>query len=274
MKPRHSHSHSHSSSRLAGLLLVAWPALAWAHSPVPGMGKFYSGMLHPVLAPAALIALVALGLLIGQRGLANARMPVLAFLVAVALGGVAGSQLGLQLGSETGSQTGMQTGSQTGPQTGMQTGMQTGSQTDRETGLQAPGLKVDTGLLALGLLVAACVLTAWQPPPAALLSLAGGVGALAGLGLSDMAVGEGRWVVLSGTWLGAAFLALGVAAVAELALQSWQQIGLRVVASWLAASALLVLGLQWAGPLPKGGQAKASSVTAPVPAPAPAPAIE
>ena len=260
MKPRHSHSHGHSSSRLAGLLLVAWPALAWAHSPVPGMGKFYSGMLHPVLAPAALIALVALGLLIGQRGLANARMPVLAFLVAVALGGVAGSQLGLQLGS------------QTGPQTGPQTGMQTGSQTDRETGLQAPGLKVDTGLLALGLLVAACVLTAWQPPPAALLSLAGGVGALAGLGLSDMAVGEGRWVVLSGTWLGAAFLALGVAAVAELALQSWQQIGLRVVASWLAASALLVLGLQWAGPLPKGGQAKASSVTAPVPAPAPAPA--
>ena len=268
MKPRHSHSHSHSSSRLAGLLLVAWPALAWAHSPVPGMGKFYSGMLHPVLAPAALIALVALGLLIGQRGLANARMPVLAFLVAVALGGVAGSQLGLQLGSQTGPQTGPQTGLQTGPQTDLQTGSQTGLQ----TGLQAPGLKVDTGLLALGLLVAACVLTAWQPPPAALLSLAGGVGALAGLGLSDMAVGEGRWVVLSGTWLGAAFLALGVAAVAELALQSWQQIGLRVVASWLAASALLVLGLQWAGPLPKGGQAKASSVTAPVPAPAPAPA--
>jgi len=74
-----------------------------------------------------------------------------------------------------------------------------------------------------------------------------------------------RWVVLSGTWLGAAFLALGVAAVAELARQAWQQIGLRVVASWLAASALLVLGLQWVGPLPKDRPAKASSVTAPAP---------
>ena len=221
----------------AGLLLVTWPALAWAHSPVPGLGKFYSGMLHPVLAPAALIALVALGLLIGQRGLANARMPVLAFLVAVALGGVAGSHFGLPLGPEIGSQLGS----------------------------QSPGLNIDTGLLALGLLVAACVLTAWQPTPAALMALAGSVGALAGLGLSDMAVGAGRWVVLSGTWLGAAFLALGVAAVAELAHQAWQQIGLRVVASWLAASALLVLGLQWVGPLPKDRPAKASSFTVPAP---------
>jgi urease accessory protein len=200
--------------------------MAWAHSPVPGLGRFYNGMLHPVLAPAALIALVALGLLIGQRGLANARRPVLAFLMAVALGGVAGSQW--------------------------------------------PGLNVDTGLLGLGLLVAACALAAWQPPPAALLALAGGVGVLAGLGLSDMAVGAGRWVVLSGTWLGTAFLALGVAAVAELALQAWQRIGLRVVASWLAASALLVLGLQWVGPLPKDGQATASSATAPASVAAPA----
>jgi len=231
-----------SLSRWAALLFVAWPALAWAHSPVPGLGRFYSGMLHPVLAPAALIALVALGLLIGQRGLANARLPVLAFLVAVALGGVVGSQFGLLLGPELGP----------------------------EAGTQSPGLNVDALLLGLGLLVAGCVLTAWQPPPAALMALAGSVGALAGLGLSDMAVSEGRWVVLAGTWLGAAFLALGVAAVAELARQAWQRIGLRVVASWLAASAMLVLGLQWVGPLPKSGQAKASSVTAPTPVSTPA----
>ena len=221
MKMRHS--------RWASLLLLALPTLSCAHSPVPGLGRFYSGMLHPVLAPAALIALVALGLLIGQRGLANARLPVLAFLLMVAVGGVVGSQLSSQIGS------------------------------------LSAGPNVDTGLLGLGLLVAACVLTAWQPPPTALMSLAGSVGALAGLGLSDMAVGAGRWVVLSGTWLGAAFLALGVAAVAELARQAWQQIGLRVVASWLAASALLVLGLQWVGPLPKDRPAKASSVTVPAP---------
>jgi len=78
-------------------------------------------------------------------------------------------------------------------------------------------------------------------------------------------------VVLADARLGAALLALGVAAVAEFARLAWQRIGLRLVASWLAASALLVLGLQWAGPLPKDGQSKASSITAPAPISTPAP---
>ena len=82
---------------------------------------------------------------------------------------------------------------------------------------------------------------------------------------------DDRWVVLADARLGAALLALGVAAVAEFARLAWQRIGLRLVASWLAASALLVLGLQWAGPLPKDGQSKASSITAPAPISTPAP---
>lgn len=198
-------------------LLLASPALAWAHSPVPGLGRFYNGMLHPVLAPAALIALVALGLLIGQRSLVRSRGPVLAFVAMLALGLVAGSQW--------------------------------------------PGLNADTALLLLGLLSAGCALAAWPPPHLALLLLAGCSGMAAGLGLADMAVGAGRWVVIAGTWLGAAFLALGVAAIAELSHRAWQRIATRVVASWLAASALLVLGLQWAGPLPAVSKNQPSSAT-------------
>jgi urease accessory protein len=203
-------------------LLLASPALAWAHSPVPGLGRFYSGMLHPVLAPAALIALVALGLLFGQRGLVHSRGPVLAFVLTVALGLVAGSEW--------------------------------------------PGLQADPALLLLGLASAGCALAAWRMPPRALLWLAACSGTAAGLGLADMAVGAGRWVVIAGTWLGAALLALGVAAVAELGHQAWQRIAARVVASWLAASALLVLGLQWAGPLPVAARPLPSS-----PAQTPAP---
>lgn len=189
-----------------------WPLLAAAHSPVPGLGRFYNGMLHPVLAPAALIALTALGVLIGQQGLVRTRTPVLGLLVALALGLLAGSQWPEHLA----------------------------------------GVDTDLVLIALGLAIAACALAAWAPPATVLLLLASTAGAVAGLGLSDMAVaaGVGRWVVIAGTWLGAALLTLGVAAVAELASQPWQQVGLRVLASWLAASALLVLGLQWAGPLP------------------------
>lgn len=190
---------------LAGALL-AWPTWALAHSPVPGLGRFYNGMLHPVLAPAALIALAALGVLIGQHGLTAVRPLVLGLLASLLAGLCAGSQW--------------------------------------------PGLSADTALLLLGLLTAACALAAWRPPAAGLVVLGCAIGITAGVGLSDMATGQGRWVVIAGTWLGAALLALGVAAVAELARHPWQHIALRVLASWLAASSVLVLGLQWAGPLP------------------------
>jgi hypothetical protein len=189
----------------AAPLLLTAPGWASAHSPVPGLGAFYSGMLHPVVAPSALIALMALGLLIGQHGLVQARKAVLGLVVAVALGLVLGSQW--------------------------------------------PGLKVDPGLLLAALATAVCALAARRLPALALLALAMVVGMAAGLGLADMAVGSVRWVVIAGTWLGCAFLALGVAALAELARKPWQHIALRVVASWLAASAMLVLGLRWVGPV-------------------------
>lgn len=57
-----------------------------------------------------------------------------------------------------------------------------------------------------------------------------------GLGLSDMAGGAGRWVMIAGTWLRAALLALCVAALAEIADRPAAKIGLRVVASLLVPS--------------------------------------
>ena len=57
----------------AALLLLA-PGVALAHGPMPGVGSFYGGLLHPVMVPSHLITLVALGLLIGQRGLGAMRL--------------------------------------------------------------------------------------------------------------------------------------------------------------------------------------------------------
>ncbi|MGD2119577.1 MAG: HupE/UreJ family protein [Chromatiales bacterium] len=49
--------------------LAALPATSWAHSPIKGIGSFYNGILHPLLEPAHLLALLTLGLLLGmQRG--------------------------------------------------------------------------------------------------------------------------------------------------------------------------------------------------------------
>jgi urease accessory protein len=65
-------------------LLLALPA--HAHSPIDGIGNFYNGALHPFVSPAHLIALLALGLWLGQHGLANAKRPLLAFVMSLALG--------------------------------------------------------------------------------------------------------------------------------------------------------------------------------------------
>ena len=59
---------------------------AAAHSPVPGIGHFYNGALHPYTTPAHLIALLALGLLLGQRGLKTSSTALVALLFALALG--------------------------------------------------------------------------------------------------------------------------------------------------------------------------------------------
>lgn len=41
---------------------------AFAHSPIEGMDSFYNGLLHPVLVPAHLLLVVAVGLFFGQQG--------------------------------------------------------------------------------------------------------------------------------------------------------------------------------------------------------------
>jgi urease accessory protein len=58
---------------------------AAAHSPIKGIGTFYNGLLHPVLVPAHLLALAAIGLLIGQHAPRVSRLALPAFAAAAAL---------------------------------------------------------------------------------------------------------------------------------------------------------------------------------------------
>ncbi len=71
---------------LAFAIVTASCGTAAAHSPMKGIGAFYNGLLHPVLVPAHLLALVAIGLLIGQHAPRDSRVAVPAFAVAVAFG--------------------------------------------------------------------------------------------------------------------------------------------------------------------------------------------
>ena len=187
------------SRPLVGLLLLVLPDMASAHSPIAGIGDFYNGMLHPLLVPAHLLALLALGLLLGQRGLPSMRLALPAFILTLIVGLAASS---VTLGNS-------------------------------ESWLLP-------GVICCGLLV---VLQRDLPRVVCLL-LAVALGALIGLDSpGDGVQGRERWLTLAGTALGGSLWLIFIAGFTDLLQQPWQRIGIRVLGSWITASALLVLAL-------------------------------
>jgi len=79
-------------------LLAGVPGSAQAHLVNSGLGPFYNGMLHLLLSPGDLLAVLAVGLLAGQSGKASARWVTIA--LPLAWGGVA--LAGLALGTAAG----------------------------------------------------------------------------------------------------------------------------------------------------------------------------
>ena len=67
---------------------VTFPARA--HDALDGAGSFVNGILHPVVEPAHLLALLALGLWIGRQDPGALRRSVVAFAVALIAGLLAG----------------------------------------------------------------------------------------------------------------------------------------------------------------------------------------
>lgn len=67
--------------------LALFPAAAWAHAPVPGVGAFWNGVLHPLLVPLHLLALVGAGIAMGQNAPQASRvaLPLLAAALAGAI---------------------------------------------------------------------------------------------------------------------------------------------------------------------------------------------
>ncbi len=89
-----SAARSHRGGWLCVLVLLACPLPALAHGSIPGATVFYNGFLHPFLAPAHALSLVALALWGGGQG--EARKGLL--INALALGLLAGALLAGTLG--------------------------------------------------------------------------------------------------------------------------------------------------------------------------------
>jgi hypothetical protein len=95
--------------RIATAILTVASGPALAHSPIPGVGDFYGGMLHLAVVPAHWMAVVAMGLWLAQ-GWPRAAPGLVSLLVALPVGMVAGhltawshsEQVALLLGAATG----------------------------------------------------------------------------------------------------------------------------------------------------------------------------
>lgn len=179
------------------MLLVAQPA--WAHAPIPGVGGFAGGLLHPILVPSHGLSLLALGLYIGQQ---REHRIALAIFATTLIAGLTAIELAA-------------------------------GETPAEIVLLAV-----TGIL--GVLLAA----AWSlPRPLGWVVAAIAGGALALDSPPDATTLEEGNLMLLGTAVGACAGLAAVTIGTSLAKDTWNMLGVRVLGSWIAASAILVLAL-------------------------------
>ncbi len=199
-----------SAPRCCAAALGLSPAgTVWAHSPIEGLSSFYGGVLHPMLVPAHLVVLLALGLLLGSQAERAAKPAVGLFLLGLVLGlawlvareGVSAAPVLMAAAAVLGVLVAVR--------------------------LQLPGL-----LLALVALAVGLSLSLDSDP-----------------GVADSSE---RWLALAGTGLGAALVTAAGLFIAEIgSRRAWQGIAVRVLGSWIAASAVMVSALAMLGPAPQ-----------------------
>jgi urease accessory protein len=71
---------------LAVLAVLIAPEAAEAHGNFAGLGNFYGGLLHPLLVPAEMLAVVSVGLLLGSSGRPACHAGIPAFAIGVSAG--------------------------------------------------------------------------------------------------------------------------------------------------------------------------------------------
>jgi len=193
-----------AQARVVLILLVSGTDAASAHDVIGGVGGFYGGLLHPVLVPAHILSLVALGLLIGQQA-PPGRKALLAVFAALLIAGIAV--------------------------------------------VVAAFAAEDMDLAILGVAAIAGVAVALaRPLPVTVAAL---LLVIAGVALELDSVPQEismlrTLLALGGTAIAALLIPAVLAALMTYLRRDWQRIGVRIVGSWIAASAILVLALRFA----------------------------
>lgn len=194
---------------IAIFLVFALPDPALAHSPIKGLNNFYNGVLHPALVPAHAMLLVAFGLFLGQGWGKSGWKPLFPALMSFLAAVVVG--LIAAWFAEDGA--------------------------------------AEAYVLATALLVGVVVAVAPSLPKVVYFVAAVIAGFVLGLDSAQgELIGKEKFVALFGSGVGIYFLSLYPIGLAEtLQRVEWHRIAVRVVGSWVAASALLVLTLSMSG---------------------------
>ncbi len=196
-----------SASRLGAVTvsLLTLPGVALAHGAIPGMGAFYTGLLHPLRVAGHLLALTGLALFMGQRRLFVSRHTLLAF-----MGGLLSGLSVLLYGPAW-----------------------VGPLAEKALLLLA---------LGLGLAVATAHATPLRVNRWAIFLVAFAV--IADSGQDGMA-SQQLFLANAGVVCGATMLVANIGSLVQWIRPAWALVGVRVVGSWVAAAALMVGALMF-----------------------------
>ena len=189
---------------VVALGMAAVPGIAMAHSPIPGIGTFYSGALHPFRVAEQLLGLLALALLVGQTGMRESVSTLGAFGVGL-LAGLPWLIYGP-------------------PETGRV------SETLLLVVASSIGIWVATARKML--------------PSARFVLAMLVAGAVVADSVQEGVPQEKFLLATLGVLAGASVFILNLGVIVEMLKPQWARIGVRVAGSWIAAAALMVLALK------------------------------
>ena len=194
----------------ATAVLSAIAGEAAAHGAFKGIGSFYGGVLHPVVVPAHLISLLAIGIFVGQRGW-DYTVRALPVFIVTCIAGLALAQAAVEPVAQVALLSGAAIAG----------------------ALVAADARVPTVLVMMLMVMVGFVISLDSAP-------------------GELPGGE-RFAALAGTCIGLCAGFIWVSGPVTCLARPWQRIGIRVVGSWVCASALLVLALVATGRSPIGG---------------------
>jgi urease accessory protein len=201
------------------LSLGLLPALGHAHATSESINHFYAGLLHPLITPEHVLAIIALGLLAGQQRAANNQS--VAWTLVFALGLAMGALLAWFIGDAQVLQRSI-------------------------VSLSTITLLNLVSVVLFGLMIA----VAWPWPLLLMYPLVLTFGLTHGVANGiELTTDTAIYLFIPGLAAGTLVAALYCMALADFASRprpyQWPRIALRVAGSWIAAIGILMLGMAW-----------------------------